>query len=90
MLVTILGKRWRLREVPNLANRGDCDPPDKPNKEIRIWQGCKGEERLEVLVHECIHASHWPLSEEYVAKFAEDLARILYRLGYRQEVEREG
>lgn len=86
MIVTVLGKRYNLRFVPNLGDkRGDCDSPSTPNKEIRIWQGVKGEERLEVLIHELAHASCWPLDEEYVAKFAEDTARALWRLGYRNE-----
>lgn len=84
MIVSILNKRWRLRFVPNLGNRGDCDSPEQPKKEIRIWQGLKDQELAEVICHEALHASHWPLSEEYVAKFSEDLARILWKLGYRR------
>jgi hypothetical protein len=86
MLVTILGKRWRIRWVPNLGEcLGDCDPPNKPNKEIRIWSGCKDEVELDTIIHECLHGSGWHLDEAYVSRFATDLARILTRLGYRKE-----
>jgi hypothetical protein len=84
MQVRILGKRWVLRFVPSLGgNRGDCDPPDRPGKEIRIAAGLRGEERLEVLVHELVHAAGWHIDEEFVERFASDVACILSRLGYR-------
>lgn len=84
MRIDVLGKRWRLRFAPNLKNRGDCDDPSISNKEIRISSSLVGEEKLEVLVHELVHASNWHLDEKFVAQLAEDLARILWRLGYRQ------
>lgn len=84
MIVTILGRRWNLRYVPNLGDkRGDCDAPNKPGKEIRVWQGVKDDQEfLEVVAHECLHAAHWSIDEEFVTRFAEDLARILTKLGY--------
>jgi hypothetical protein len=89
MRVNVLGKRWRLRFVPNLgANRGDCDPPDRKRKEIRVESGLRGEERLEVVIHELVHAAGWHIDEGFVERFAEDAARVLWRLGYR-DIERE-
>lgn len=84
MRVTILGKSWNLRFVANLANRGDCAPPDRKGKEIRISSNLGGEERLEVLIHEFVHAAGWHLDEAFVERFAEDVARELWRLGYRE------
>ena len=81
--VTILGKRWRLRFAPNMANRGDCDPPTQTNKEIRISNELRGEERLEVLIHELVHAAGWHIDESFVERFGRDVARILARLKYR-------
>lgn len=84
MRVKVLGKVWDLRFVPNLSNRGDCDSPDTKNKKIRILSSLKGEERLEVIVHELLHASnHHLFSEEWVEQAAKDIARTLHRLGYR-------
>jgi len=85
MRVRILGKHWHLRFAPNLANRGDCDPPDRPGKEIRISSTLRGEERLEVLLHEMLHAAGWHIDEEFVEQFAGDAARVLWRLNYRTE-----
>ncbi|RIK72917.1 MAG: hypothetical protein DCC68_25715 [Planctomycetota bacterium] len=84
MQVRMLGKRWRLRFVLNLgANRGDCDAPDRRAKEIRVAAGLRGEERLEVLIHELVHAAGWHIDESFVERFAADAARVLWRLGYR-------
>lgn len=90
MRVKILNRFWNLRFVPNLGTRngdriyGDCSPPTDKNKEIRIWQGAKGEEELDTIIHECLHASGWILDEEFVNDFANDCARILWKLGYRK------
>ena len=88
--VKILDKLWRLRFAPNMANRGDCDPPSLPGKEIRILSSLRGEERLEVLLHELVHAAGWHIDEGFVAQFAADAARALWRLGYRNKDEGAG
>jgi hypothetical protein len=86
MQLTILGKRWRLLfvdKIDALGSRGSCDPPDKPNKAIRILKRLKGEELLEVLFHEMQHAAAWHVDESYIEKFSADAARNLTKLGYR-------
>jgi hypothetical protein len=85
MRIKILGKLWNLRFAPNLANRGDCDPPTARAKEIRIASSLHGEERLEVLLHEFCHAAGWHIDEGFVERFASDAARVLWRLGYREQ-----
>jgi hypothetical protein len=87
MRVTVLGKVWQLRFAPNMANRGDCEPPDKRGKEIRISSSLRGEQRLEVLVHELLHAAGWHIDESFVEQFARDAARTLWRVGYRNADE---
>ena len=84
MQISILGKRWRLRWAANLANRGDCDPPNQPGKEIRISTTLRGEEKLEVILHELLHAAGWHIDEAFVECFARDAAKALWRLGYRE------
>lgn len=81
-----MGKHWNLRFVPTLGKRklADCDPPTRPGKEIRIAAGLKDQERLEAIAHEITHASNWSLDEAHVTQFARDLARVLWKLGYRQ------
>ena len=85
MLVTFLGKRWNLRFVPNLGkNLGLCDAPDVKGKSILIQGGIKGEKLLDTLIHEALHACQWHLREETVDEAASDLARMLWKLGYRK------
>jgi hypothetical protein len=84
MRVQVLGKRWQLRFAPNMAVRGDCEPPDQRSKQIRVLSTLADEERLEVLLHELLHAAGWHIDETFVERFAADAARVLWRLGYRQ------
>ena len=53
---------------------GDCDKDDKT---IRIQEGISEKRRLEVTLHETLHAFCWLLSEESVTRFAEELSEIL-------------
>jgi len=83
----IRGKRWRVRTAALRTNRGECDPPNKPHKEIRIAAEMHGEERLEVLIHEMLHAAYWDLDESAIEGAAADVARVLWRLGYRSPAD---
>ena len=65
--------------------RGECEPPESKRKEIRVRSTLRGEERLEVVLHECLHAADWHKDEEWVERLAVDLAKILWKLGYRRE-----
>ena len=44
MRVKILGKFWRLRFAPNMASRGDCDPPDKRGKDGLVLRLARDQE----------------------------------------------
>lgn len=57
---------------------GDCD---RDEKTIRIQEGVSEKRRLEVTIHESLHAFCWALSEESVERFAEELAEILFLEG---------
>jgi hypothetical protein len=94
MRVTIFGKRWNLRfvpasELPRPRDRdGDCvvpaTPADRmPYREMRIYDKLRGEERLITLIHEFDHAADPEKREEWVEHHSADLARMLWRLGYR-------
>lgn len=85
MRIKIMGKYWELRFVPNLKNHGDIDPPSKPKKAIRIKSTLVGAIELETIIHEIVHAGNWHLDEEFVEPFCHDLARILWKLGYRNK-----
>jgi len=85
MHISILGKRWDLRFSKTPADRrGDCDAPTTPHKQIRISDKLEGEEELEVIIHELRHAASWHVDEDYITREARDIARVLWRLGYRR------
>ena len=82
--ITIKGRRFELRCVRMKTCYGQCDHPNSVRPEIRINSRLKGGVKLmDTLIHESLHASNWDLSEEFVTQFAEDMSRILWRLGYR-------
>lgn len=82
------GIRYRLRfvrarEIP-FDRWADCSPPSDSKREIRIRQVLRGRARLETVIHEALHAQTWTRSEEDVRRSARELAKLLWRLGYRE------
>ena len=51
---------------------------------ITVRPSLTGERELEVMIHEMLHACHWDLDEQAITETSEDLARVLFRLGYRR------
>ena len=84
MFCRILGKRWNLRFTPLKINRGECDAPATPRKQIRIDSRLQDQEQLEVILHELMHAANWSLDEDHITATGKDFAAILWRLGYRK------
>ena len=82
--ITVNGKRWRLMYSGHIGNDKDgyCTPPNEPGRTIAIRSTLTGQNRLEVELHEMIHAAMWSLDEEFVEQMAKDLARNLTRIGY--------
>lgn len=84
MIVTVMGKRWQLVFERGLTRRtgnlGECDPPDKPRKQIRVDASLRGRELLEVLLHEMGHAADWHRDEDAVHDTAADMARAVWRV----------
>lgn len=79
-------KRYRIRWVPSLGPKlADCDAPTDTDKEIRLEQGLRGLNELTTVIHEGLHACLWDLDETAVEESASDIARLLWRLGYRRE-----
>lgn len=85
--VEIGGRRWRVEfgDVPVNAD-AFCEPPEAKHKRIVLRRSLARSPRVlcEALIHEALHASSWPLSEEFVTQFAEDCERLLYKLGFRR------
>lgn len=63
---------------------GECDPPTAKNKSLTILEDLKGQHRLEILIHEFLHAADWDKEEVWVTQAGKDMARFLWKLGYRQ------
>lgn len=90
MQLKLRGKLWTfLRTNIGLSPeaKGDCDAPSVPNKKIRVRASLRGQKELEITIHEMLHACLWDLDEEAVYDSAEDIARALWRLGYRKTTE---
>lgn len=84
MRVTLRGKTYTLVFIPMPRQiDGRCDAPTTLKKRITIKKTLVGERRLEVLIHEMLHACYWDLDEEAIDITARDIARVLFRLGYR-------
>lgn len=84
--VTIRGKRYRVTRPRTLQHEGDlcdgkCDPPDKPQKRIRLRSDLNGFELVETLIHEMLHASFWDIKEEAITEAAADITAALKSLG---------
>jgi hypothetical protein len=88
--VTINGKRWTWRWWPfgRGESDGSCDPPTKPHKQIHVRNSLNRPERqrrlLEVAIHEAMHALSWQIDEQVIERGAEDIAELLWKLGYRR------
>ena len=73
---------------------GWCDKPKSPDRNeypaIRLPNGLsfgntrKAKEDLATLIHECLHAENWNKSEDVIERTAEDIGKLLWRLGYRR------
>lgn len=76
--------KWRYSRLKGNAE-GWCFSP--PEHRIVIEERLRGQRRLEVEIHEALHALFPQVSEEVVTGAAVDLRRILWSLGYRLREE---
>ena len=80
------GKRWRVQSQRALENGylGECSPDKK-----RICIPIQGDtlHELDVIVHEALHACFYDMDEECIDEAATDIAKFLWRLGWRNEVK---
>ena len=87
MRIRILRRMWEVlfvsrRDMP--TNDGEClIPPAARCKTIRVYNALTGERKLDVIIHEMLHAADWHKDEEWVESVASDIARALWRMGYR-------
>lgn len=87
MKIRLMNKVWKVvQDSTSLPKNwdGSCDPATKKAKSIHLRKGLHGERHLEVAVHEMLHACDDQKDEYAVATTAKDIARALWRLGYRR------
>jgi hypothetical protein len=85
MRVRLGNRYWSLRFSGNLKDFGSMqDGGTAESRIIRIgtWQG--EQDTLDTVIHEALHASLPLLDETAVHETANDLSRLLWRLGYRR------
>jgi len=79
------GTRWRLGRVKQRGELGGCEGPHVPGREIDIPADGDTENELSTIIHEALHACLWDIDEEAIDTTADDIARLLWRLGWRNE-----
>ena len=77
---TFLGKKYKIDIGPcdGLCNCYNLE------REIHIFRDLNTKAGFETAIHEALHACHWPASEPRTEETAYDIARFLWRLGYRR------
>ena len=84
MRVKLAGKRYKI-VLSDFTYSGECDSPETKDKKIRLKRGLRGLFLLDTIVHESLHACLWMADEEGIAQTASDIAKVLWRLGYRRQ-----
>lgn len=88
----LVGKTYRIKEVHPSSmpgSLGECDHPKDRKKEIRVDKTLFGREKLEVMIHEALHAcDYFKSSEKWVNAAARDISILLWKKGYRQSKKR--
>lgn len=90
---TLAGLRylWRYTRLRGKADGWTYYADGKNKKKlpkILIDSRLTGRARLEIEIHEALHAEFPQLSEETITEAGKDLARILWALGYRIDDEK--
>jgi len=65
---------------------GVCEfPRSNRRPALRVSIDINTRKGLETLLHECLHAEVWAKTEEVVDRASYDIARLLWRLGFRRK-----
>jgi hypothetical protein len=79
---TFNGRRYDFELIGRLD--GCCDQYSDRGRVIMIMSPPNTRIELETIIHEGLHAGNWVASEDNVTQAAEDITRLLWRLGYRR------
>ena len=85
MRVDLRGKRWKLEVLEYLPDGscGSIDPDGVVNKRILISSSQTPIDKLDTVIHECLHACVPDLDEDCVTETATGIAKVLHRMGCR-------
>ena len=81
---TINEVTYTIREVDGRKLRGrygSCDNPRQPDPEIWIRKNMADVKKVEILLHEMIHAAWFSIDEDDVDRVAKDMVKALVALG---------
>ena len=78
------GKRFKVCLDETMKNYGECSSPLAGVREIKIRRGQSSRAELDSIIHESLHASFWAKDESIVKQTANDISRLLWKLGYRK------
>ena len=91
MRVKLGGNEFTIKQVPQLKDHGSCEVTvtrtGKVRRVIRLASWNTPRAMLGTAVHEAIHASRPDLSETEVRALEADIARLLWRMGYRRPTQ---
>ena len=79
---------WTVKFVRKIRNGGiDCwGLCNVEKREIRLASGVAGQDLVETLIHELLHAHAWHIDEEFVAEASEAIAAVLYHPVVREKL----
>jgi hypothetical protein len=80
------GKRWTYKRPRSITQDGiECDGLcDSETRTIKVSKSLTGLEELDANIHEMVHATGQFLDEEFVDESSTEMARALFKLGYRK------
>ncbi len=85
--VTVRGHKWGVAKLNKGRALGLCEGPHIPGKEMDFPVHGGTRKDLDTIVHELLHAAMWDAAEECVYETAQDIAKVLWRCGWRKQLE---
>ena len=85
----LAGRRYKVEFVRMTgSSNGHCTNPNMPRRRIRLHARTVRTRRLMAdIIHECLHACAWDMSEEWVHSTSADLAKVLWSQGFQVPIE---
>jgi len=81
---TFNGHRFDVRFYDPGEIDGLCDSPIGQGPTLRVFADLNTRKGLETVIHESLHAEGWAKTEQVVERTAQEIASLLWRLGYRK------